>query len=606
MTDKPQEPAAGRSALPKAAVAVSAKRKPPPESAESVRTRSLIILSFWVVIIFLGLPTWWRTTSIYRAKLPLRSMMDWADGRACRPVFPLQIHVEAPTLQEIDAQHLVRLTQLALDDLNDFSAHHLRLHLARSAANSSSQPLVDEIHSYDGDAAAFRAGDPDDVALTLCLATGETGSSPSSHLHALAPRLDITYAPNQIPSLSSTSSHLASFIAGKLRDIFAEEQAMIAYILSTTSPAPALAATGNAVQGGSQMPSPATSSSSNGRESRPPLMKALSSELAATLARRSTRAVKYAPTYHLTFSLFTPSATPSSWEIETALRENVQPLLEALAPISNFTIDTQVQLYATFSPSIRAPEYDEQLGAWTLGQDSLSGFINAAEWPLSPSIGGAPTVNFVLYVPSAAQTPLVVKENRGDSWLIPQWGGVVISNPASAAPGLDPIPARSHLDAESLQQPLLTFSHQLLSLLGTPQTPSSLPLRLSTLGRARSASLLLSASSTLGSLARLTLALPSISIPRTVADSVDKTISHLERACADLRDGRFDSALENGRVAEAEAERGFFEKSMVGQVYFPDEHKVAVYLPLLGPIGVPLVMGALKELKRMWIGWKKG
>lgn len=43
---------------------------------------------------------------------------------------------------------------------------------------------------------------------------------------------------------------------------------------------------------------------------------------------------------------------------------------------------------------------------------------------------------------------------------------------------------------------------------------------------------------------------------------------------------------------------------MVGQVYFPDEHKVAVYLPLLGPIGVPLVVGLMKELKRLIAGWK--
>jgi phosphatidylinositol glycan class S len=57
--------------------------------------------------------------------------------------------------------------------------------------------------------------------------------------------------------------------------------------------------------------------------------------------------------------------------------------------------------------------------------------------------------------------------------------------------------------------------------------------------------------------------------------------------------------LASARIAETEAERSFFEKSMVGQVYFPDEHKVAVYLPLLGPIGVPLVVGLMKELKRM-------
>lgn len=71
-----------------------------------------------------------------------------------------------------------------------------------------------------------------------------------------------------------------------------------------------------------------------------------------------------------------------------------------------------------------------------------------------------------------------------------------------------------------------------------------------------------------------------------------------------MRAGRFAAALDSARVAETEAERSFFEKSMVGQVYFPDEHKVAVYLPLLGPIGVPLVVGLLKEVKRILGGWK--
>ena len=43
---------------------------------------------------------------------------------------------------------------------------------------------------------------------------------------------------------------------------------------------------------------------------------------------------------------------------------------------------------------------------------------------------------------------------------------------------------------------------------------------------------------------------------------------------------------------------------MVGQVYFPEEHKVAVYLPLMGPVGVPLLMSALKEVARIIKDWK--
>ena len=60
---------------------VSVKKQPPPESLESLRVRSLVIGSFWAIVIFLGLPIWWWTTSIYRARLPLQEMLEWADGK---------------------------------------------------------------------------------------------------------------------------------------------------------------------------------------------------------------------------------------------------------------------------------------------------------------------------------------------------------------------------------------------------------------------------------------------------------------------------------------------------------------------------------------------
>lgn len=432
-------------------------------------------------------------------------------------------------------------------------------------ANASQQVVTD--------GATVDVSRDEDIALSIRLVPVETGTTPRSGLQPYSPILDIFYSPNQLPSPSSTASPLATFIAQELHSVFEEEQARLAYLLSTTSSA------------------------------HTAKMKSLSPETAAELERQSTRALKYAPTYHLTFSLFTPTAAPSAWEIRSALQQYFSPLLESFAFISNFTIDTQVQLYSAFSPSIRQPEHDESLNAWTLRKEDLSGFINAAEWPLSPSIGAGPTVNFVLYVPDQKQSPLMVKENGGSSWIIPQWGGVVILNlPASETEAQD-TPTR--LSKDALAPAMHTFSNQLMSLLGLPQSPASLPLRLSTLERVRAASLLFSASSTLGALARLYNALPSIPVPDKVAKSVDMTISHLQYACDNLRDGRFHGALEHARVAEAEAEKAFFERSMVGQVYFPDEHKVAVYLPLLGPIAVPLVMAALKEVRSLLQGLRR-
>lgn len=412
---------------------------------------------------------------------------------------------------------------------------------------------------------------------------------PTSQLKSQYSILDVIYGPSYVPSVSSGSSTLASFVANELQEIYAEEQAIIANILTTSQ------AGNGQISPASQMPS------SPSRELRSRANQSLRPDLATRLASRLTRSLKYAPTYHITISLFSAGATPSSWEIEDAVSEYLMPLLDSASKISNFSVDTQVQLHAAMSPSVQSPEFDEENKLWTLREEDLSAFINAAEWPLSPSIGAGPTLNFILYVPDQANTPLVVKGSQASNWLVPQWGGVYILNNKVS----NSTDASITLTKAEIQPALVAFSHQVLSFLGAPQTPPSLALQLQTLARIQAASLLLSAASTMGSLARLTKALPTIAIPETVSAAVDTTLQQLQASCASLKDGRFDDALNYARIAEAQAEQGFFEKSMVGQVYFPDEHKVAVYLPLLGPIGVPLVMSAIKEIRRLVAVWKQ-
>ncbi|KAJ6137964.1 hypothetical protein N7471_004450 [Penicillium samsonianum] len=532
----------------------SVKRAPPPETPAALQTRFRVIAAFWAVIIFLGFPIWWKTTSIYRASLPIEEMVDWADSKACRPVFPLEIHLATPSLQSFEAQHLLRTTQHTLDDLNEFAAHHLRLKLTNgsTAAGHNGKDSPESVK--------YPAEETADIALTVRLLPQDGLAGPCDD----TARYLLPAEPG--PCTFLLQFPLSTFIAAELQRLYSEEKATIAHILS-----------GNTA----------------GLDSTSP-------QLAEEIDRRLRRSMKYAETYHLSFSLFTPRSEPSSWDIEAAVHEYVSPLLQALSPISNFTVDTQVQLYANFAPTAPKPEYDESEAAWTLKKEDLSAFVNAAEWPLNPSIGSGPTINFILYVPDPSQSPLIIKENHASSWMIPQWGGVFLLNPPLSHTDNQGGPSNpAHLSQDSLGPAFMTFSHQLLTLLGTPSTPACLPLRLQTSIRIRAASLLLSASSTMGSLARLTESLPSIPIPATVATSVSTTLSHLGASCAHLREGRFGAALASARVAETEAERSFFEKSMVGQVYFPDEHKVAVYLPLLGPIGVPLLVGLLKELKRI-------
>ncbi|RWA14405.1 hypothetical protein EKO27_g657 [Xylaria grammica] len=455
-------------------------------------------------------------------------MMNWADGKSCSPVLPIRIAIEAPGLNEKEVQNLVSITQRALDAMPDSPGHNWRLEAA--SQTSLEDTIAPRGHKNNALIVRLTSGDA---------ATFKPASSPHAHL----PVFEITYPPNSKPTLEDESSPLATYIAAQLRETFAEEQAMMSYFLAAST----------------------ISSDQQPQVSH--------RGIDDSLSKRMTRSMKYSGTYHLTFSLFTDGSSPSSWDIDSAINQYMRPVLDMLKPIHNFTIDTQVQLYAI--PGVQSQ---------VLTKEDLSSFINAAEWPLSPSIGGAPTINFVVYV--GDQTIGLDSEETSQSWLVPQWGSVYLLSP----------PAATHMPSEFLKQPILTFASHLLSLLGTPQS-GSLPMRLSTLARVRSVDMLLRASSSLGSLARLSLALPSISIPSSVADGVAKSIHHLELACSNL--GSTES-LEHARIAETEAERAFFEKSMVGQLYFPDEHKVAVYLPLLGPVGVPLLMGLLTEIK----AWK--
>ncbi|KAK3674841.1 GPI transamidase component [Recurvomyces mirabilis] len=298
--------------------------------------------------------------------------------------------------------------------------------------------------------------------------------------------------------------------------------------------------------------------------------------LALQESRDNSKAFKYSSTYHLTFSLFTPAAIPSDWDIDQALAQYIRPLIRALSNVSDFTVETQVQLHASFSPSIAGPQFDHSNREWQLQKSDLRGFINAAEWPLSPSIGAGPTINFVLYVPTEGQKPLVIAEaNRATSWLIPQWGGVAILNTLAKQ--------STKLTAAELELAMLTFTEQLATLIGLPSNSGSLDEQVLRLKQNRAVSLIRSTSSTLD----------------TVAHAVQETLSRLEQACDAFRSDDWDSALQHARIGNDEIETAFFEPSMVGQVYFPDEHKVAVYVPLLGPMAVPLIMAAIKEI-RTW------
>lgn len=309
----------------------------------------------------------------------------------------------------------------------------------------------------------------------------------------------------------------------------------------------------------------------------------------------SQKLVAYSPQYHVTFSLFAQGGTPVSWDIAEALESYFRPLQNELKRVANFTVDTQVQFYSTLSvvphkvtKTINETTQDQ----FVLTQDDLSTFVNFADWSLS-SIHSFPTLNFILFIPSPEYTPLIIESSQSNSFLIPQWGGVAILNPEDA---LHPT---THLTEDQLLPVLEIFSSHLFRLLGAPTIPRSPVIRIDILSRISALRALLTSSSSLGSLHRVSQSLPDIAIPPSVLISVNAALTAIAASLEQLRTGAWTSAVQSAGQAMGAAHKAFFEKEMVQQTFFPEEHKVAVYLPLLGPVCVIILLGMVR-LKKEW------
>ncbi|KAG0278990.1 GPI transamidase component [Linnemannia exigua] len=332
------------------------------------------------------------------------------------------------------------------------------------------------------------------------------------------------------------------------------------------------------------------------------------------------KTVKYAPGYQLTFSLFSGDASNGvrEWKMQEAINAYLAPFINTMSMVSKFTIESQIQHYAslTFTPQLENGSQEH-----FLTPDSLPNFINAAEWSLASTVSSLPSLNFLTYVPKPSESPLVIKTTQSapksstNSFLIPRWGGVAILNrEAERTKGTQEHPEL--ITIQELEPVMRVFLAQLRDLLGvTDLSTSSSPSfpivfhkslseapttwELDSLLRRRSAENLVDSLATISSLARLVRNTPNMVVLDHIQKDVTEALRDIARSCEHLSRQEYVEALAASRDGLVKSETAFFDPTMVSMLYFPDEHKYAIYMPLFVPISVPLLMSLLRELKRL-------
>ncbi|GAW06892.1 gpi transamidase component pig-s [Lentinula edodes] len=296
------------------------------------------------------------------------------------------------------------------------------------------------------------------------------------------------------------------------------------------------------------------------------------------------RAAQYSPRYRLSFTLLNEDGSAgqviTSWDIQQAFAQHIYPITSALGILHNFTVESQVQFHA---PLAFEPRSISNGTAFVLTPEDLTVFINSAEWTL-----------FHLMI-------------RSSAFLIPQWGGIVILNLPT------PPPTTLELTFRDLRTPFSSFSRQLLTLLGFPRLPSSLSSSLSssktvsswqidTLLRQRTHENVMRSHDTLRSTVTLVSQIDGMPVDEQVQSQVQGSLKALHELFAHAQNNlTLNEMLVHSARALTLSSKAFFHPGMLAMLYFPAEHKYAVYTPLFASAMIPLLAAGLREIA----AWRK-
>ncbi|ANZ73442.1 BA75_00507T0 [Komagataella pastoris] len=292
----------------------------------------------------------------------------------------------------------------------------------------------------------------------------------------------------------------------------------------------------------------------------------------------------------LTFNLFKGDGLPIDWDT-SSLERYLDRALENFRTYLDLRVETQVIYFA--SMNINKDTLIVEDNQYLLTERNLSSFINYSDWGLEDSTTTDPTLNFIIYIPSEDTRPLKVQNSEHNSFLIAQYGGVIILNDI----------VDNQLSDTDLMPILDIFASQLYKLIGVPEhidslTPKSPQIRVDIMMRLKIIKNLQLAVDNLESLITLSKRLSTINIPDFTIEHVNSAIESINQSIEKLNSREFVDSLKLSNEAIKESDRAFFSENMVQQVYFPDEHKMAVYLPLIGPIIMITFLMFLRVMKK--------
>ncbi|KFP61112.1 GPI transamidase component PIG-S, partial [Cariama cristata] len=296
-----------------------------------------------------------------------------------------------------------------------------------------------------------------------------------------------------------------------------------------------------------------------------------------------------------------------------AVNRYVQPVLDKLSLVANFSVDSQILYYAVLGVT---PRFDKESSSFLLSTHSLPHVINPVEARLGEHCSSAaslyPVLNFLLYVPERSHSPLYIQDKDGapvstNAFHSPRWGGIMVYNVEAPASPQASLPLHVDVDMVRVMEVFLAQLRLLFGLsreelpaeflLESPGNEGLADWELDRLLWAHTVENIATVSTTLTSLAQLLDKIGNIVIKDDVASEVYRAVASAQSAMAKLTTGHLHLAFQASKEAVTSSERAFFDPSLLHLLYFPDDQKFAIYIPLFLPMAVPILLSLAKIVR---------
>lgn len=539
-------------------------------------TQSFVAISLAIFSLFVGLPVWWQTTKVYRAHLPYKKISELRDDTLSSNIkLTLHVHIEESFLNGDSALH--------------------------SNFKDSFNSIVGELMPSFNFSFVYNIVSNVDMLSLLSLNGTGTHSQQSidklsehieKQIHENFPKKDsecfyynlvFLHMPNQFTNMNAKSgrwlligdSSLMVFLKSVKKDGLQEN---LKWVIATAKTILFPKFQFNRDKIGKINDSNSI-----------PFQSSSGFDIAFTLANSD------------------PFASVVDWNIAKAINSKLKPFLEKLSDLGPFSITSQILNFV----DVGVLPKEHKQGGYFYSLKKLPLLINPLESNLNEYTSNNPILNFIVYIPQAKYRPLTIR-SKGVTYMsftCPRWGGVIIRNIESEKAN------QPHMDAELIVNKIevdfemATFISQFRELIGLGRNDvddvafafsnrtAVMKWELDYLLLRETIENLKKSAANLNSLASLLAKIANIVIRDDIKELIENAVFNITESKVFLSNGQLRKAFLSSKSAALTSEKAFYDHSLLALLYFPDDQKYAIYLPLFLPIFIPLSLSFIFGIK---------